>query len=345
MLTDGDKNYPVILQPVGGERVKTDAGEFDTTISSVESEYLTEVGLKGLRINFSNDEARLPVVARFRSPKGDFRAALSGIHVSEPEADPAPAPVPAQTPRIAPTPRPIPSPTPYVDNIPLSAELGFRLGEALRYRVTAGGRSLGEIVLRVQERKQYKGDDSLLLVAEVTAAQQGNGLFSAGDFISTHVDPETLVPRDLTTRLSGQLAFLNRTADFDQRSGTITFAGSQPVDAPVGTHNLISLLYAVRSFNLKPSKDSNNPVNDTRVAVFWHDNAYVFTLRPAEPETLADAGEKLSVQRVVINTGVPSLDQAGLKVWLSNDEGRRPVRFTFGIYQADLISDPISQPK
>jgi hypothetical protein len=345
MLSEGDRNYPVTLQPVGGERVKTDAGEFDTTIASVESEYFTELGLKGLRINFSNDEARLPVLVRFRSLKGDFRATLSGIHLVEPEPETVPTPAPQPTPRVTATPRPAPSPTPYIENLPLAPELGFSLGETLRYRVSAGGRTLGEIALRVKERKQFKGEDTLLLSIDVTAAEQGNGAFSLGDSIVTHVDPETLVPRDLIVRASGPLSFLNRSADFDQRSGTITFAGSPPVDAPVGTHNIVSLLYAIRSFNLKPSKDMNNPVNDTRVAVFWHEKAYVFTLRPGDAESLTINEKNISAQRIAVNTGVSSLDQGGIKIWLSNDSVRRPVRFSFGVYQADLIHEPKTQLK
>jgi hypothetical protein len=93
----------------------------------------------------------------------------------------------------------------------------------------------------------------------------------------------------------------------------------------------------MRSFNLRPSKDPKNPVNDTRVAVFWESKAYVFTLRPSDPEDIAINGEKVSAQLITINTGSAQLDALALKVWLST-EGRVPLRFSFGTFQADLIS-------
>ena len=93
----------------------------------------------------------------------------------------------------------------------------------------------------------------------------------------------------------------------------------------------------MRSFNLKVSKDLSNPVNDTRVAVFWESKAYVFTLRPSPPAILTINGEKASAQMITINTGNPQLDALAIKVWLDNNS-RVPVRFSVGAYQADLIS-------
>ena len=94
----------------------------------------------------------------------------------------------------------------------------------------------------------------------------------------------------------------------------------------------------MRSFNLKPSRDLTNPVNDTRVAVFWTDRAYIFTLRPANIEEILFDGEKVKAQLITINTGNPQLDQLALKVWLSTDERRVPLRFSAGAFQADLTT-------
>jgi hypothetical protein len=93
----------------------------------------------------------------------------------------------------------------------------------------------------------------------------------------------------------------------------------------------------MRSFNLRPSKDPGNPVNDTRVAVFWESKAYVFTLRPSNPEEIISNGEKTSAQLITITTGNLELDALALKVWLST-EGRVPLRLSVGAFQADLIS-------
>jgi hypothetical protein len=100
----------------------------------------------------------------------------------------------------------------------------------------------------------------------------------------------------------------------------------------------------MRSFNLKPSPIRDNPVNDTRVAVFWESQPYVFTLRPRPMEEITVNGEKRQAQQITINTGNPQLDQLALKVWLSADGARVPLRFSAGPYQAELVSQTISPP-
>ena len=117
----------------------------------------------------------------------------------------------------------------------------------------------------------------------------------------------------------------------------MTGGAAKPVDAPIGTHTALSLIYAMRSFNLKPSRTASNPVNDTRVAVFWGQKALIVTLRPSPPEVITINGQKISAQLIAINTGDKELDAMAPKVWLSADE-RVPVRFSAGPYQADLVS-------
>lgn len=338
-FSDGERTYAVTFLPTGTERVRTDPGEYDTTIVSVQSDYFTESGLRDVRVNLSNDESRLPVMVRFKTAKGEFRAKLSSMQIIEPDVDATPVPIITTTPRPANTPRAVATPTPYVANIPLSRDLAFELGETLNYRISTAGRPVGAFTLQAKERQQVAGIDSLLLDAVVTEAQPGFQLFASNDFVRAQVDPDTLLPRSVEIKFSGALSAYNRTARFDRGGGFITFDGGNRVDSPIGTHSIISLLYALRSFNLKPSRDLKNPVNDTRVAVFWENQPYVFTLRPSAADTVTVNGERISTQMISISTGNPVLDQMAIKVWLSNDERRVPVRITVGAYQADLVSE------
>jgi len=337
VLSEGDKNYGVTLQSLTGEHVKTDAGEFDTTISTVQSDYILENGIQTLRINFSNDDAHIPVLIRLKTAKGEVRIALSGMQMIEPETEATATPTPAATPRATPTPIVVSTPPPYVDNQPLSPDVGFDLGERLVYRVSAGQRAVGEFAVEAKERKQINKEDSLILTASVTSAEPGNGLFAQGDSILALVSPETLAPFAINIKFSGSLTRLNQSTRFDQRSGAVT-SGPDRIDAPIGTHCILSLFYAIRSFNLTPSKDPRNPINDTRVAVYWEGKPHIFILRPSETETITVNGVKINAQRVSINTGIPEIDAAGLKVWLTNDDDRVPVQITFGQYKAELLS-------
>lgn len=335
--------YNANFTPMGNERVKTDAGDFETTVSTVQSDFLTENGIKELKINFSVDEQRIPAVIRFRTDKGEFRGSLSSLQVIDETPDATPTPI--QTPVVIATPKPIVTPTPYVDNQPLLPELPFVLGETLQYQVSNNNQKIASVTLQVKERRQFFNEDSLLLTATVTGIEPSNQIFNLNDGIRAHVSPETLAPKQIELKFSGFFAAYNQTTIFDQKTGTAIFDGTNRIEIPVGTHSILSLVYAIRSFNLKPSKDETNPINDTRVAVFLGTQPYVFTLRPANADLITLKGEKVSAQLVTVITGNPAVDAQGLKIWLSNDVKRTPLRLKFGTFQADLISETIVRTK
>lgn len=337
-LFEGQRLYTATFQSAGTITARTEIGNFDTNIFLVQSDFLTAHGITNLFIHFSADEARIPVVIRFTTGKGEFKAVLSAIVPPDPETQtPEPLPTPVPTPVPSATPKPTPVPEPYVENRPLAPELGFQIGESLDYRITTGGSPVAFITLNARERTLFQNVDSLLLAATVTGVEPGNQAFRPGDTALVEVDPETLTPTMIASKFATVFPGLNQTVTFNKRTGSISFGADQPIDAPIGTHSFLSLIYAMRSFNLKPSKDPNNPVNDTRVAVFWETKSYVFTLRPSNPEVITINGEKTSAQMITVNTGNPDLDALALRVWLSTDQ-RVPVRFSFGAYQADLIS-------
>lgn len=337
---EDDKTYNAVFLNTGkNEKFKNTAGDFETSVSNVESNFLTENGIKNLSINFTADEARIPVLIRFKTSKGIFRAEIASIQMTEPEVSVEPSPIAAQTPRPQVTPKPIVTPTPYIENQPLSKELPFALGETLEYQITNSGQLIGLVALQAKERKQYSGQDSLLLTATVTETQPNQQIFKLNDTVRAQVNPESLAPQQIELKLNGALAAFNQQVLFDQKTGAAMSNNGGQMEIPVGTHSILSLAYAVRSFNLKPSKDLTNPVNDTRVAVFLDSKAYVFTLRPATASIINLRGETVSAQLISINTGNPAIDQYNLRLWLSNDEKRLPLRLAFGTYQADLISE------
>lgn len=343
-IQEGERTYPVNYQTTVTEKVKTEAGEFDTFAVTIQSEYLTDIGIKDLRINISTDDARVPVAIRFKTAKGEFKAKVATIQKIEPVADPLPTPSPVKTTPVA-VATPAPTPRAYVDNQPLGTDLSFELGETLEYKLSSGSQPVATFVLQAKERKQVQGIDSLLLTATVTEASAANALVNFNDSIRAQVNPESLGPRRLDISFAGALSSVSQAVIFDEKTSMIMFKGANQIESPVGTHSILSLIYAIRSFNLKPSKDTSNPINDTRVAVFWDAKPYIFTLRPSFAEIITLQGESVSAQLISINTGNPQLDSLNLKIWLSNDVRRLPLRISGGAYQADLISDKIVQPK
>ncbi len=335
-MQENDKVYPVTFVPGVVERQRTDAGEFETSVVTVQSDYFTELGITDVRVNLTTDELKLPVLVRLKTSKGLFRAGLSSVQMIEPETAPQPVAAPVRTPLPERTPKPVVTPTPFVENLPLPAELAFDLGERLEYKIIKGGQQVARMTLTAKERIRFNEADTLVLEAAFLDLHPG-APFAGGDYIRAYVDPESLAPRQVESKLAGELRPYSGIVKFERDGSSILF-GTNRVDAPVGTHSILSLLYAARSFNLKPSRDLNNPINDTRVAVFWESQPFVFTLRPSAPEVIALDGKQVAAQLVTVKTGNGVLDQLNIKVWLGNDDARIPLRFMLGNYQADLVS-------
>ncbi len=336
-LHENERIYSVTFQAGAVEKQKTDAGEFETSVVSVESEYFTERGITNVRFNLSTDETKLPVLIRFRTSKGTVRAALASVQMTEPEPAVQSTPTPAGTPLPERTPKPVATPLPYVDNLPLAPELAFELGERLEYKILSNGQPVAKMRLSVKERKQFNNGDNLVLEAVFSETRAGSP-FASGDLVRAYVHPETLAPAQIELKFAGALRPYNATIKYEQQGSSIVFGGANPVDAPVGTHSILSLLYAARSFNLKPSRDLNNPINDTRVAVFWESEPYIFTLRPSASEVITLDGKPAAAQLVTVTTKNSLLDQLNIRIWLGNDDARIPLRFIAGQYQADLVS-------
>ena len=297
MLEENGRPYSVsykIKGKTGRAKVTTPAGEFETTTYIVESSFLTDLGIEQFEMNIADDVLRTPVRYGFRTDKGRFNGILTSKQIIIPEPAATPTPAPSQTPaRLRRLRRSRPD-TVY-QNQPLPKDLAFLLGEKLVYNISTKGNAVGKLTLWAQERSEFQGRDSLLLTAEVTEVSASTVGFSVADRFSVRVDPLTLSPQLSEVKLSGNLAWMNQTALFDPVSSRITI-GTNRLEAPFGTHTPLSLLYAMRSFNLRPSRTLSNPVNDTRVAVLWGSTTSVFSLRPSDVELKDVKGESVEAQ-------------------------------------------------
>ncbi|HMS11113.1 MAG TPA: DUF3108 domain-containing protein, partial [Pyrinomonadaceae bacterium] len=164
VFSEGGRTYSLTSAVTGAEKFTLAAGEFDTNIVSLQSEYFTTLGMSDVRMNLTSDERQIPVLLRARTSRGELRVEISGIvMLEERDEEPTPAPVIVQAP--TPTPTPVPTPTPYQDNQPISRDLPFVLGETLRFRIREGGIDSGVLTVAVEERREFDGLDSLRIAA------------------------------------------------------------------------------------------------------------------------------------------------------------------------------------
>jgi hypothetical protein len=279
---------------------------------------------------------------RFKTIKGEFVATIASIQNIAPPADESestPTPKPTPIPQV--TPKPTPVPVKYKENQPLSPDLPYQLGEKLFYSVSSDGQTLANITLKAKERKLVLGKDTLVLSSEFSDANATNKIFKESDAIISLNDPESLSPNLFEIKLGNVFGKFNQLVQFDQNRGIAIAAGVQQ-EIPIGTYDLLSFAYAIRSFNLKRSNDSTNPVNDTRVAVFIGSKPIVFIVRPQNPETLEFQGRKISAQKVSFSTGNPNIDFLSPQLWLSNDRRRLPLKFSITVAGKVFIAQLIN---
>lgn len=337
-INENGRTYAVSFSTTGTAKISSAVGDFETTVVSVTGDYFTERGFTAITVNLTMDQDRVPVAFSARSAKKEeFRGLIASLSNTLPDTI-EPVPTPTPTPMPNPTPRPVPTPEVYVNDQPLSTDLAFKLGERLEYRITKSGVPIGLMTLDAKERRQVFNKDSLLLTATVTGIDQANQIFKLNDSVRAQVDPYSLTPHSIELKFGGALSNYNAIALFDAAANSITVNANKRIDSPAGTHSVLSLLYAMRSFNLKRSPDPQSPVNDTRVAVFWDGAVNVFTLRPANGEELTINGKKIGAQMISITAADPKISGLNPKVWLTNETPRVPVRITIGEYQFDLNS-------
>jgi hypothetical protein len=227
--------------------------------------------------------------------------------------------------------------TPAAD--PALPELPFKPGDELNYNFYLGTspQPIGTASFKVRARARYFNRDGLLFNASLQTAGAGATLFLVNDQLSSYVDASTLLPfRAEQTLVEGK-----RNSRFvvssDQGSGSALFDDGTRVEVPVGTHDLLSVFFALRSFDLTPGKR-------TAVSLLVNKRPrllYITALRRAD---LLLAGQQIPAVELALATNDPTGDRFNLRLWVSTDKRRLPLRLTattpLGPVRADLAIIP-----
>lgn len=341
------ETYDVELRVTGRELTKTSVGSYNTLVATArirnEKSYTT-------RINFTDDERHVPVLVRVDHPAGEIRAELAS------SALPAAPPTQAQvatlpltdrmpTPNVPPQTDPVRPPrgTPFTDNSnPASsaaAPLTPKTGDELNFNVFLGAstQAIGAISFDVRGRGTYFNRDALLITA--TARTTGNGarLFPVNDRIASYLDPVSLLPFRSEQQLQEGARRLNRALNFEQERGRVVREDNLRTEIPSGTHDLVSLVYALRRFDLTPPRR-------TSVAIFTSNRAHTLAITALSREQIQLGGETLPAVQLALTTDAREPDRNAYRLWISDDARRLPLRFTMqtplGSVRADLAIIP-----
>jgi len=183
----------------------------------------------------------------------------------------------------------------------------------------------------------YFNRDGFLFNAVLQTAGAGAELFPVNDQFSSYVDPSTLLP----FRAEQALAEGKRRARFvvssDQGAGAALFDDGTRVEVPVGTHDLLSVFFAMRSFDLTPGKTTN-------VALLVNKRPRVLFVTALRQANLPLAGQQIPAVELSLRTNDSTGDRFSLRLWVSTDKRRLPLRLTavtpLGPVRADLAIIP-----
>jgi hypothetical protein len=165
----------------------------------------------------------------------------------------------------------------------------------------------------------------------------GQSLFPVSDQINSFVDASSVLP--FRTELT--LAEGKRRARFvvsaDQATGSALFEDGTRVEVPVGTHDLLSVFYALRSFDLTPGKRN-------AVSLLVNKRPRLLFITALRAGTLQLGGQQIPAVELALNTSDPNGDRLALRLWVSTDKRRLPLRLTavtpLGPVRADLAIIP-----
>lgn len=331
--------YNAELRVTGRELIKTNVGSFNTIVTQVYVPKNDDANDYRIRVYFSDDERRVPVLITARLKSGDIRAELAGSEFIAPTqtGNPATTPPPVVTPPVT-----RPAGGDGVGGAPLPRELPFKAGEQLNFNVFLGTatQAVGTATYQVRARARYFNRDGLLLTLKAQTSSTASRIFFANDQINSYVDPNTLLPFRTELNLIEGRNRTNQILTIDQDRGNAVTDKGVAIEIPVGTHDFISVLYALRSFNLAPPKRN-------AVTILVNNRPRTLVITSLKRETIQLGGQRVPAVQISLTTDDPQADKYALRLWVSEDRRRLPLRITantqLGLVRADLAIIPVDR--
>jgi len=326
-------DYQADVRVVGHSMVKTNVGSFNAVVAKVR---MSDSPIYNIVVYLSDDEWHVPVLVTGRHDDGEIRAELAASELAVP-APPAATPLPTP---VTPNPNTIRviTPDPSTNSGP-PLNLPFKIGEQLNYLVYLGNspESVGSLTFAVTARGRYFNRDGLLFTVTAQTNGAGGRLFFVNDKVLSYVDPETLLPFRTEMNLAEGKWRNSRTYTVDQDRGAVTTDKNQRIEIPVGTHDLISAIYAIRTFDLSPKRQN-------AISILAISQPRTLLVNSQQRETIELNGQQIPALLLTLSTEDTEKNRLQIRVWVGDDARHLPLRIAavtpLGAVRADLIIKP-----
>lgn len=356
-----DTVYDAELRVTGRELLKTNIGSFNAIATQVFVRKNPAANDYKVRLYFSDDERHIPVLFTAQHPAGEIRGEIASAEFvpETPQAGVAgaapanqlnatpPVAVPPGTPPANPNPtRQPPAPNNGASGALVGVGDGslpglpFNVGEQLNFRFYLGDTTqlVGTAALQVRARAKYFNRDGLQITALMMTNGPGQRLFPVNDQVVSYVDTTSLFPFRTELRILEGRHRLNAVVSLDQDRGVAQFEDRTRLDIPVGTHDIISVFYALRSFDLTPPRRN-------AVSILINKRPRTLFVTALKRETIEVGGQRINATQLSLFTDDTQGDRLQLRLWVSADRRRLPLRLTavtpIGPVRADLAIIPV----
>ena len=218
----------------------------------------------------------------------------------------------------------------------------FQVGEQLTFDISWLNITAGTAVMAVSGAGTEGGDQTLVKL--VTTAQSRPAItkfFPVDNRVESLLDPATLLPEHLTFKRREGKKKEDIEYAFQQKEGKVTVlkgGTTEILDMPPGTQDVISCLYYARSaLSLQPGAALTMNV--------YHDKKNrKLDVRVEEIETISGPWGTVETARLLVVMPFQGLflNQGNIRVWLTNDERRIPVRMKAKVVIGSIVADLVS---
>jgi hypothetical protein len=324
--------YAAAIKVTGKQLIKTNVGSFDALV--------TKIDIKGspvdnVRAYFSDDEWHVPVLITAKYKDGEIRIELAGSQLTAPAAVPRPSVDPVT---VTPTPTPTASPN-IVPASGVILDLPFKVGEQLNYRVFVGNANtaIGSMNLSLKTRGRFFNRDGLQFTW--LAQTSGGGILPIKDQMTSFVDPETLIPFRTEINFAEGSWRNARNYNLDQERGVATIEGkTDRQEIPIGTHDLVSALYAIRTFDF-------TGLRQNAISIMAVSRPRTLFVKAERRETIELNGQKIPAIMLKVTTDDAEPDKLQIRIWIGDDSRRLPLRITAAMGTAAVRAELVVAPK
>lgn len=198
---------------------------------------------------------------------------------------------------------------------------------------------VGAASFHVRGHARYFERDGLFFTVSAQTTNAAERIFFANNQINSYADPTTLLPFRTEMNLVEGKRRSNQILTMHQEGGIATTNSNRRIEIPVGTHDLVTIFYAVRTFTLAPPRRN-------AISILVDNKPKTLFVNALKREVIQLGSQRIPAIQISLTTDDPQSDKFQFRAWLSDDSRRLPLRLTatteLGPIRADLAILPVA---